>query len=99
MGGVLPSAEPLAACQWDMLQINATTGGSYGRDGARRACRVIDDGVDMSHPDVVPNVDVAASCSFIFDTTPTAEPQEIANGDCTNKAAVQGLASHGTHVS
>ena len=32
-------------------------------------------------------------------TTPTADPQEIANGDCSNKAAVQDLQGHGTHVS
>ena len=30
--------------------------------------------------------------------TPTADPQEIANGDCSNKAAVQDLQGHGTHV-
>jgi lantibiotic leader peptide-processing serine protease len=100
MGGALPSSEPLAACQWDMLQIHATTGGSYAvATGRGVRVGVIDDGVDMTHPDIAPNLDVADSCSFIFTTTPTADPQEVANGDCTNKAAVQGLASHGTHVS
>jgi len=100
MGGALPSSEPLAACQWDMLQINATTGGSYAvATGKGVRVGVIDDGVDMTHPDIAPNLDVADSCSFIFATTPTADPQEVANGDCSNKAAVQGLSSHGTHVS
>jgi lantibiotic leader peptide-processing serine protease len=100
MGGVLPSSEPLAACQWDMLQINATSDGSYDvATGEGVRVGVIDDGVDMTHPDVAPNLDVADSCSFIFDDTPTADPAEVANGDCTNKAAVQGLSSHGTHVS
>ena len=32
------------------------------------------------------------------DDTPTADPQEIANGDCSNKAAIQDLQGHGTHV-
>ena len=31
--------------------------------------------------------------------TPTADPAEVANGDCANKAAVQDLNGHGTHVS
>src|SRR6185503_1836479 len=43
-------------------------------------------------------IDVGLSCSFIYSTTPTADPSEIANGDCTNKAAVQDLEGHGTHV-
>ena len=38
------------------------------------------------------------SCSFIYSDTPTADPAEIANGDCSNKAAVQDLKGHGTHV-
>jgi subtilisin family serine protease len=60
---------------------------------------VIDGGVDFTHPDLAGAIDVASSCSFIFSTTPTADPQEIANGDCSNKAAVQDLQGHGTHVS
>jgi subtilisin family serine protease len=59
---------------------------------------VIDGGVDVTHPDIAPNLNVALSCSFIFSTTPTADPQEVGNGDCTNKAAVQDLGGHGTHV-
>ncbi|MEO5709964.1 MAG: S8 family serine peptidase [Nocardioidaceae bacterium] len=39
-----------------------------------------------------------ASCSFIASTTPTADPQEVANGDCTNKSAIFDLNGHGTHV-
>ena len=39
------------------------------------------------------------SCSFIYSSTPTADPAEVANGNCSNKAAVQDLQGHGTHVS
>ncbi len=59
---------------------------------------VIDGGVDFTHPDLAGVIDVAKSCSFIYSTTPTADPQEVANGNCSNKAAVQDLQGHGTHV-
>ncbi|MDF2749280.1 MAG: secreted in-like protease [Gaiellaceae bacterium] len=98
-GGASASSEPLAVCQWDMLAINATASGSHAvATGRGVKVGVLDSGVDMTHPDVAPNLDVAASCSFIFSDTPTAHPQEIANGDCANKAAVQDLNGHGTHV-
>jgi subtilisin family serine protease len=66
--------------------------------GAGVTVGVIDGGVDFTHVDLVGRIDVARSCSFIFSNTPTAAPQEIANGDCSNKAAVQDLQGHGTHV-
>jgi len=100
-GGVFgtPNAEPFGVCQWDMAIINAGDSGSYEHaTGDGVSVGVIDSGVDLTHPDIAPNLDVARSCSFIFSNTPTAAPQEIANGDCTNKAAVQDLAGHGTHV-
>jgi lantibiotic leader peptide-processing serine protease len=98
-GGAAPSTEPLATCQWDMLQIHASTDGSYKvATGEGVRVGIIDGGVDITHPDVAPNLDLGLSCSFIFSTTPTADPSEVANGDCTNKAAVQDLGSHGTHV-
>jgi len=59
---------------------------------------VIDGGIDFAHPDLAGAIDVASSCSFIYSDTPTADPLEIANGDCANKNAVQDLQGHGTHV-
>jgi subtilisin family serine protease len=90
-------ADPLSECQWDMHVIgagdaHATATGKGVRVG------VIDGGVDFTHPDLAGAIDVAASCSFIYSTTPTADPAEIANGDCSNKGAVQDLQGHGTHV-
>jgi subtilisin family serine protease len=55
--------------------------------------------VDFTHPDLAGAIDVARSCSFINTDIPTADPQEVAKGNCTNKAAVQDLQGHGTHVS
>jgi lantibiotic leader peptide-processing serine protease len=90
--------DPLSPCQWDMGGINADEAHAYAT-GAGVRVGVIDGGVDFNHPDLAGGIDVAKSCSFIFSTTPTADPQEVANGDCTNKAAVQDLQGHGTHVS
>ena len=93
-----PNSEPFGPCQWDMAIIHAGDE-SYARaTGKGVTVGVLDSGVDFNHPDIAPNLDVARSCSFIFDDTPTADPAEIANGDCSNKAAVQDLNGHGSHT-
>jgi len=94
----VPNSEPLGACQWDMALIDATDETHARATGAGVRVGVIDSGVDINHPDIAPNLDVDASCSFIFDDTPTALPDDIGNGDCSNKAAVQDYSGHGTHV-
>ncbi len=71
--------------------------------GAGVRVGVIDGGVDLRHPDIVPNLDLADSCSFVRSDDPTilaglSNPIEAGNGDCSNKAAVQDLYGHGTHV-
>ncbi|HZW41700.1 MAG TPA: S8 family serine peptidase [Agromyces sp.] len=93
-----PNTEPLGVCQWDMALIDAGTESYALATGEGVSVGVIDSGVDLDHPDIAPNLDLGRSCSFIFDDTPTAAPVEIANGDCSNKAAVDDLAGHGTHV-
>ena len=93
-----PNTEPLGVCQWDMALINAGTESYALATGEGVSVGVIDSGVDLDHPDTAPNLDLGRSCSFIFDDTPTAAPVEIANGDCSNKAAIDDLAGHGTHV-
>jgi lantibiotic leader peptide-processing serine protease len=94
-----PSTEPLAPCQWDMSLIGATAGNAWtSATGKGVTVGVIDSGADVTHPDVAPNLDLARSCSFIFSTTPTALPQEVGNGNCANKTAVQDVNGHGTHV-
>lgn len=95
----VPNGEPLAACQWDMALIKATATDAYPfATGRGVTVGVIDSGVDTHHPDIAPNLDLARSCSFISTGTPTADPQEVADGDCSNKAAVEDLGGHGTHV-
>ena len=89
--------DELSPCQWDMQAIGAVAAHTTAT-GAGVRVGVIDSGIDFSHPDLAGAIDVAASCSFIYSTTPTADPQEVANGDCSNKTAVQDLQGHGTHV-
>ncbi len=95
--GVPSGPEPLSSCQWDMRAIHADASLATA-DGRGVSVGVIDSGVDVRHPDVAPNLDLARSCSFIYASTPTADPAEVAGGDCTNKAAIQDLQGHGTHV-
>jgi len=95
--GVSAGPEPLSACQWDMREIEANAASRARATGDGVTVGVIDGGIDFTHPDL-DNIDVGLSCSFINSDTPTADPSEIANGDCSNKAAVQDLQGHGTHV-
>ena len=94
-----PSAgtEPLSRCQWDMGRIRADAAHATAT-GAGVKVGVIDGGIDFTHPDLAGAIDVGKSCSFIVSSTPTANAQEVANGNCSNKAAVQDLQGHGTHV-
>ena len=83
-----------------MRAIGATSAGSYAVNQGKGA-RVgdIDTGIDLTNTDIMPNVDVAASCVFLYADTPTANPAEqVTRGDCSNKAALQDLAGHGTHT-
>ncbi len=92
------SGEPLAWCQWNMSIIRANDSARAAATGEGVTVGIIDSGVDLTHPDIAPNLDVARSCSFIYAHDPTADPSEVAGGDCSNKAAVQDLYGHGTHV-
>jgi subtilisin family serine protease len=93
-----PGPEPLSSCQWDMPVINVGSASRALATGAGVKVGVIDGGIDFTHPDLVGHIDIGLSCSFIFSDDPLADPAEIANGDCSNKAAVQDLQGHGTHV-
>ena len=83
-----------------MRAIGATPAGSYAVNrGAGARVGDIDTGIDLTNSDIMPNVDVAASCVFLYADTPTADPAEqVTRGDCSNKAALQDLAGHGTHT-
>jgi len=104
-GGVFApaSSEPLAQCQWDMTIIHADQATRSRATGEGVRVGILDSGVDLNHPDIAPNLDLAGSCSFVASNDPTitagiTNPVEAGNGDCSNKAAVQDLGGHGSHV-
>lgn len=92
--------DPLSPCQWDMRIIGASPTGSYDvNQGAGVKVGDLDTGIDLNHPDIAANLDVAESCSFIYASTPTSDPSEqVTPGSCSNKSAVQDLNGHGTHT-
>ena len=92
--------DPLSPCQWDMRIIGASPSGSYAVNrGAGATVGDLDTGIDLGHPDIAPNLNVAKSCSFIYASTPTSDPSEqVTPGDCSNKSAIQDLNGHGTHT-
>jgi lantibiotic leader peptide-processing serine protease len=95
-GGKL-GEEPLAALQWDMQMINATSSGSYRRQlGDKRVIvAVIDSGIDASHPDIAPNFSARLSRNFATDIEEIDGPCEYAG--CIDPANVDDN-GHGTHV-
>jgi subtilisin family serine protease len=91
--------DPLAACQWDMRNISANPGSYAVTKGKGARIGDIDTGIDLTQPEFSSNLDLAASCSFIYSTTPTSNPSEqVTRGDCSKKSAIQDLAGHGTHT-
>lgn len=89
--------EPLAGLQWDMQMIHATPEGSYAVEpGDRRVLvGVIDTGIDASHPDIAPNLDVARSRNFTTDLPAIDGPCEY--DGCVDPPTVDDD-GHGTHV-
>jgi len=93
-GGVGVGPDPLSVCQWDMRMINASPSGSYAvNQGQGARVGILDTGLDVTHPDIAPNLNLAESCSFILPGTPSSLPV-----NCPTKSAVQDYFGHGTHV-
>ncbi len=91
-----PDAEPLADLQWNMEMIGATPDGAHQKaTGEGVDVGIIDSGIDASHPDLAPNVDVERSRNFTTDIPAIDGPCEVA--DCVDPADVDDN-GHGTHV-
>jgi subtilisin family serine protease len=93
----VPVDEPLANRQWDMRQIGATPGGSYGVQPGKPTVRVgiIDTGIDGTHPDIAPNFDAGDSHNFVTDNP-------VIDGPCEYPSCIDPVDhdddGHGTHV-
>jgi len=102
-GAITP--EPLAALQWDMQRIGATTTGSYAvEQGKGVRVGILDTGVDGTHPDIAPNFDSRLSRNFTTDI-PFDANGEVVDGACEDEpdqscadAADVDENGHGTHV-
>jgi lantibiotic leader peptide-processing serine protease len=96
-GSSKPKDEPLAAEQWDMRMIGATSDGSYRKQPGSHAVRVgiLDTGIDASHPDIAPNFDHQLSRNFVTDMPDIDGPCEETT--CHDPADVD-QGGHGTHV-
>jgi lantibiotic leader peptide-processing serine protease len=64
-----PLTEPLYFQQWDKMRMNASAIGSYAVQLGRRdvIVAILDTGVELTHPDILPNLDVGRSRSFVPD--------------------------------
>ncbi len=89
--------EPLSGRQWDMAMIGATSTGSYAREPGDKRVRVgiIDTGIDATHPDIAPNLDVAASRNFTTDIPEADGPCEVVG--CKDAPGTDDN-GHGTHA-
>ena len=62
-----PGSEPLYHQQWDKMRINASNTGSYSVQQGRKEviAAVLDTGVEMTHGDLLPNLNPLLSRSFV----------------------------------
>lgn len=69
-----PEPDNLGDQQWDKMRMNVSLTGSYAvnRGRAEVTVALTDTGVDVTHPDIAPNLDVARSRSFV-DYEPTIQ--------------------------
>ena len=86
--GVTPGDEPLFGLQWNMPAIDAPEAWDVGCTGDSARVAVLDSGIDRYHPDLMSNIDVVYSMSFI--------PEDPLLPD--NQWDID-FAGHGTHVS
>jgi subtilisin family serine protease len=97
--GADPQPEPdsLGSQQWDKMRMNVSLVGSYAVSRGRSDVKVAltDTGVDQSHPDIAPNLDVANSRSFV----PYEPTIQDFNGHGTWTASAVGAPINGIGIS
>jgi subtilisin family serine protease len=85
-GAVAP--EPLEADQWGLRQIRSEQANAISGGSRNILVGVLDSGIEASHPDLAPNLDVSKSVGCANDGVPDTSPAAWAPTTST----------HGTHV-
>ena len=91
-------ADTLSPLQWDMRQIH--TPEAHAITGGSPAVLVgdIDTGIDFSHPDLQPNIDVANSANCVSGAPVPGVAAQDDNGHGTNVAGIIGARDQGAGV-
>ncbi len=93
-GGSLGAGEPYFGYQWDMQAIDAPGAWAAGDTGSGVRVAVLDTGIDPTHPDLAPNLDMQLSTSFVpYEPTITDH-----DGHGTNVAGIIAAAANGIGV-
>jgi subtilisin family serine protease len=79
------NTEPLAGFQWNIPTIHADVTAAAGDLGAGARVAIVDNGMDLVNPDLVPNINQGLAISFV--------PGEVVQPQCTAPCF-----NHGTHV-
>jgi subtilisin family serine protease len=91
-----PMPDPLGSLQWDKMRMDVSTNGSYRVNRGRNDVIVAftDTGVDVNHPDIQPNLDLADSRNFVTNFGPDDPFYTFAE----DYVGVQDYNGHGTWV-
>lgn len=79
------NSEPFNGFQWNLRAIHADVTAASGDFGAGARVAVVDSGMDLVNPDLVPNINQGLAISFV--------PGEVVQPQCTAPCF-----NHGTHV-
>jgi subtilisin family serine protease len=90
-----PGTDPLNSLQWNMAMVHADA--AHARQMGNRGVRVgiLDSGIDASHPDLAPNLDLALSRNFAPDKPDIDGPCEVPS--CLDPVGEDDN-GHGSHV-
>lgn len=83
-----PGFDNLYNQQWDKMRMNASATGSYAVQRGRKdvVVAILDTGVEITHPDIIPNLDFARSRSFV-PTEPSIDDQNGHGSWCASAVA------------
>jgi subtilisin family serine protease len=89
-------ADPLNSLQWNMAMVRADVAHATQPGSRSVTVGIIDSGIDASHPDLAPNLDLALSRNFAPDKPDIDGPCEVPS--CLDPVG-QDDNGHGSHVS